>query len=156
MIRICGIVLTLLLGLAMPALAVEPDEILSDPVLEARARDLSSELRCLVCQNQSIDDSNADLAKDLRVLIRERLKAGDTDEEVIDFAVARYGEFVLLRPRFAPHTWALWLGTPVLLIVGALVVAGSFRRRRREAAQEATEPLSRDEEKRLKRILNQS
>lgn len=155
MIRVFGTVLTVLLVLCAPALAVQPDEVLSDPALEARARALSAELRCLVCQNQSIDDSNADLAKDLRILIRERLTAGDSDEEVIDFAVARYGEFVLLRPRFAPHTWALWLGTPVLLLVGAMVVAVSFRRRRQDASQGAVEPLSGDEEKRLKRILDQ-
>ena len=105
---------TLLMILALvtagtTAQAVEPDEILSDPVLEGRARALSAELRCLVCQNQSIDDSNAPLARDLRLLVRERLKAGDKDNEIMDFVVARYGEFVLLRPRFSAATLVLWL-----------------------------------------------
>ena len=96
--------------IAAPAFAVEPDEVLSDPVLEVRARALSKELRCMVCQNQSIDDSEAPLARDLRILVRERLQAGDSDRQVIDFLVARYGEFVLLRPRFSSHTALLWLG----------------------------------------------
>src|SRR5215469_11170081 len=99
-----------------PVSAVEPDEILSDPSLEARARALSHNLRCMVCQNQSIDDSNAPLARDLRLLVRERLKAGDDDNQVIDFLVARYGEFVLLRPRLAWHTAILW-GAPAFLLV---------------------------------------
>src|ERR1043166_9275689 len=93
------------LACAAPALAVQPDELLPDPALEARARSLSRELRCMVCQNQSIDDSDAPLAKDLRVLVRERLQAGDSDSQVIDFLVARYGEFVLLKPRFTAHNW---------------------------------------------------
>src|SRR5262252_112178 len=98
--------------------AVQPDEILPDPALEARARVLSHELRCMVCQNQSIDDSEAPLARDLRILVRERLEAGDSDEQVIDFLVARYGEFVLLKPRFSPHTALLWLGPATLLVIG--------------------------------------
>src|SRR4051812_49986345 len=104
------------------ALAVQPDEVLSDPVLEARARALSRELRCMVCQNQSIDDSDAPLARDLRVLVRERLQAGDSDRQVIDFLVSRYGEFVLLKPRFSLHTALLWLGPLPGLVIGALRV----------------------------------
>src|SRR5438309_148051 len=108
------------LALPLPhALAVQPDEVLSDAGLETRARALSRELRCMVCQNQSIDDSDAPLARDLRVLVRERLQAGDTDQQVIDFLTARYGEFVLLRPRFSWHTAVLWLGPAAMLLVGA-------------------------------------
>jgi cytochrome c-type biogenesis protein CcmH len=115
-----------------PALAVQPDEIISDPALEARARALSKELRCMVCQNQSIDDSDAPLAHDLRVLVRERLQAGDTNQQVIDFLTARYGEFVLLKPPFSLHTALLWL-TPIgILVIGACRLA--FASRRREPA----------------------
>ena len=102
-----------------PALAVEPDEILSDPVLEARAREVSLNLRCLVCQNQSIDDSNAELAKDLRVLVRERLTKGDTNEQATDYIVDRYGEYVLLKPRMGLHTLILWFGPLALLLFAA-------------------------------------
>jgi cytochrome c-type biogenesis protein CcmH len=120
------------------AFAVAPDEILSDRALELRARELSKELRCMVCQNQSIDDSDAPLARDLRLLVRERLQAGDSDQQVLDFLVARYGEFVLLRPRFSPHTALLWL-TPL----GILLVGGCglfvFWRRRSGAEQSLTE-----------------
>ncbi len=120
---------------ASPALAVQPDEVLKDPALEARARDISAGLRCLVCQNQSIDDSDAPLAKDLRVLVRERLKAGDADSEVRDFVVQRYGEFVLLRPVFGGHTLILWL-TPLLVLgLGALGLYGAMRRRPAPPAQ---------------------
>ncbi len=107
---------------AAPALAVNPDEILADPALEARARNLSAQLRCMVCQNQSIDDSNAELARDLRVLVRERLVAGETDEEVVDYVVSRYGEFVLLKPRLSLRTVALWSAPVLLLLVGGLVL----------------------------------
>jgi cytochrome c-type biogenesis protein CcmH len=113
------------------AFAVQPDEVLPDPALEARARALSKELRCMVCQNQSIDDSAAPLARDLRLLVRERLTGGDSDQAVLDFLVARYGEFVLLRPRFAWHTALLWLGPPGLLLGGALVLLVVGRRRSR-------------------------
>jgi cytochrome c-type biogenesis protein CcmH len=102
--------------------AVQPDEVLGDPVLEQRARSISANLRCLVCQNQSIDDSDAELARDLRVLVRERLVAGDTDTEVYDFVVARYGEFVLLSPVFAGHTIILWIATPILLVGGLIAL----------------------------------
>ena len=100
---------------AAPAAAVEPDEILADAALEARARDISKELRCLVCQNQSIDDSNAKLARDLRLLVRERITKGDSNRQVIAYIVARYGDFVLLKPPFKATTWALWLGPPLIL-----------------------------------------
>src|SRR3954462_3419322 len=107
--RLCAIALCLMVIASTPAFAVQPDEVLTDPALEARARVLSQELRCLVCQNQSIDDSDALLARDLRILLRERLKNGDSDRQVLDFLVARYGEFVLLRPPFGWHTLVLWL-----------------------------------------------
>jgi len=115
--------------LGVPALAVQPDEILKDPALEARARTLSQELRCMVCQNQSIDDSDAPLAKDLRVLVRERLSAGDSDNQVIDFLVARYGEFVLLKPRVTAHTLLLWLAPFAALAIGGWGVIAFIRRR---------------------------
>ena len=138
-------------GMALPALAVRPDEILADPALESRARTISAELRCMVCQNQSIDESDADLAHDLRVLVRERLTAGDTDDEVIDFIVARYGEFVLLKPRFSARNALLW-GTPALiLIVGGLFLVFRGRASRRQAAA----PLSGAEQARLKDILGE-
>lgn len=108
-----------MLFLTLPAVAVEPDEVLDDPALEARARVLSKELRCLVCQNESIDTSNAPLAKDLRVLVRERLTAGDTDEEVLGYVVSRYGEFVLLKPRLSPKTYLLWGGPLAVFLIGA-------------------------------------
>ena len=107
---------------ASAAYAVQPDEIMADPAKEARARDLSRELRCMVCQNQSIDDSEAPLARDLRLLVRERIAAGDSDAQVLDFLVARYGEFVLLKPRLEPHTWLLWLLPPLALAGGGLAL----------------------------------
>jgi len=123
----------LLLTLSAPALAVRPDEMLADPALEARAREISEGLRCLVCQNQSIDDSDADLAHDLRVIVRERLTAGDTDDGVRAFLVARYGEYVLLNPVMAPHTILLWVAGPVVLLGGAVVVFFAARRKRKVA-----------------------
>jgi len=135
-----------------PAFAVQPDEILKDPVLESRARSLSQELRCMVCQNQSIDDSDAPLAKDLRVLVRERLSAGDTDRQVIDFLVARYGEFVLLKPRFNLHTLLLWLAPFGVLIVAAIAFFAAGRRLRGpDAAGDAK--LSKDEEARVAALM---
>ncbi|KKC39801.1 hypothetical protein WH87_06660 [Devosia epidermidihirudinis] len=125
-----GILIALTILVAVPSLAVSPDEILSDPVLEQRARDISTGLRCLVCQNQSIDDSDADLAKDLRVLVRERLVAGDSDDAVRQFLVDRYGEYVLLNPRVNNHTLLLWIAAPVLLIGGLLTLWVTNRRRR--------------------------
>jgi len=114
--------------------AVEPSERLADPALEARARSLSQELRCLVCQNQSIDESNADLAHDLRVLLRQRLVAGDTDQQVLDYIVKRYGVFVLLDPPFAPETWLLWLTPPLLVLGGGGWLLLRARRRRLDPA----------------------
>ena len=138
--------------------AVEPREVLTDPVLEARARTLSRELRCMVCQNQSIDNSDAPLARDLRVLVRERLQAGDSDRQVIDFLVARYGEFVLLRPRFSSHTALLWLGPAAFLLIGAVGLFVVSRRYRRQAQSETTIPasarLTPDEETKLSTILD--
>lgn len=131
------------------ASAVQPDEQLADPALEARARAVSAELRCLVCQNQSIDDSDAPLARDLRVLVRQRLEAGDSDREVRDYLVARYGDFILLRPPFAASTWLLWLTPVLVLLVGA--GAGLVRARRVRSA--GPERLSGDEEAELARIL---
>src|SRR5690606_3970173 len=123
------------LSLAMPAFAVQPSEVLDDPALEARARQLSSGLRCMVCQNQSIDDSDAELARDLRVLVRERLVAGETDEQVIDYVVSRYGEFVLLQPRFNMRNALLW-GAPILLLaIGGAFIAVQARRRTRPVMQ---------------------
>ena len=116
----------------LPAFAVSPSEILDDPVLEARARTISGELRCLVCQNQSIDLSDADLARDLRVIVRERLTAGDSDRQVLDYVVARYGEFVLLKPVFALHTVMLWVAAPAFLLIGiGLAMLGNRRNRGR-------------------------
>ena len=115
---------------ALPALAVRPDEMLADPALEARAKFISLGLRCLVCQNQSIEDSDADLAHDLRVIVRERLTAGDTDQQAVDYIVARYGEYVLLNPVMAPHTLLLWGAAPVVLLVGGIAVFFAARRKR--------------------------
>lgn len=138
-----------------PALAVQPDEVLSDPKLEQRARELSAELRCLVCQNQSIDDSEAPLARDLRILVRERLKAGDSDSEVRDFAVARYGEFVLLRPRLSAYTYVLWLA-PLLLFALGVFLARRVMRGNGQAAMAPIPALTRDEEQSLRKILGRS
>lgn len=142
---------------ASPALAVAPDEILDDPALEARARALSAELRCMVCQNQSIDDSDAPLAKDLRVLVRERLVAGDSDGQVIDYLVSRYGEFVLLKPRFAWHTLVLWAAGPLALIAGLIAIFMALRGRSARLAGAQSEPvakLSEEEEHRLRALLD--
>lgn len=138
--------LLLALCLVAPVAALSPDEILPDPVLEQRARDISAGLRCLVCQNQSIDDSDADLAKDLRVLVRERLVAGDSDEAVRQYLVDRYGEYVLLNPRLGGHTLLLWIAAPALLLagLGTLFVVG-WRRRVVNAGLSAEEQAALDE-----------
>ena len=130
---------------------MQPDEILPDPKLEARARGLSHQLRCMVCQNQSIDDSDAPLAHDLRVLVRDRLKAGDTDQQVLDYLVARYGEFVLLKPRFEWQTMPLWLAPIAILSIGGLTLVVAVRRRRqaRGASLDTPLPLSKSEQARL-------
>ncbi|UFX43020.1 cytochrome c-type biogenesis protein CcmH [Bradyrhizobium sp. 41S5] len=145
---------TLVLG-AMPARAVLPDEIMADPAKEARARELSKELRCMVCQNQSIDDSEAPLARDLRLLVRERISAGDSDSQVIDFLVARYGEFVLLKPRLNEHTLVLWLTPPLALLLGGFALWRLGRRKANPAAGggDSTPELTSDEEARLQRLL---
>ena len=148
-----GLAAALFLSLAAPAFAVQPDEVLKDPAMEARAREISKELRCLVCQNQSIDDSNAELARDLRVLVRERLAAGDTDAAVLTFVEARYGEFVLLRPRLRWHTLLLWL-TPLLLLAGAAFAI--LRHARRRLSPTGAAPLSPAEQQRLDELLKRS
>lgn len=147
--RLLSAVLFLLMFWAS-ALAVQPDEILKNPALEARARALSTELRCLVCQNQAIDDSDAPLARDLRLLIRERLVAGDSDEKVLGFIVGRYGEFVLLRPRFETKTILLWAGPFAVLLLAGLFL---LTRRRANWAGNAEAPLSTDEKAALDRLL---
>jgi cytochrome c-type biogenesis protein CcmH len=153
-----SLLLMIALIASIPARAVQPDEVLPDATLEARARALSKELRCMVCQNQSIDDSDAPLARDLRILVRERLQGGDSDSQVIDFLVARYGEFVLLKPRFTWHTALLWLGPPTTLIGGMVVLLLVARRRNRGALAEAARPeggsLTPAEEARLKRLMS--
>lgn len=156
--RIFLLIAALILGLGFTpatlnsAWAVNPSEVLSDPVLEKRARGLSAGLRCMVCQNQSIDDSDADLARDLRVLVRERLVQGDTDDQVLDYLVARYGEFVLLKPRLEKRTVLLW-GFPVLMLLGG---AGFIWLTRRKAnrSQPPIVPLSEAEKKRLEHLLD--
>jgi cytochrome c-type biogenesis protein CcmH len=143
-----ALTLSLLFALSLPAAAVQPDEMLSDPALEARARALSLQLRCMVCQNQSIDDSDAPLARDLRILVRERLKAGDSDSQIREFLVARYGQFVLLQPEKNYRTALLWLAPLLVLLAGAFVLLRFFSRRRAPAAK----PLTAAEKKRLKEL----
>jgi len=135
--------------------AVQPDEIMSDPVKESRARDLSRELRCMVCQNQSIDDSEAPLARDLRLLVRERIAAGDSDAQVMDFLVARYGEFVLLKPRLNSHTWLLWFLTPLALGAGGIALWAHGRRRARSGGEQDDTPssLTPEEEARINQLI---
>jgi cytochrome c-type biogenesis protein CcmH len=137
--RLAGLLILLLLALGPAvALAAEPDEMLKDPKLEARAEAIGNNLRCLVCQNESIEASGADLAHQLRVLVRQRLKAGDTDQQVIDYLVSRYGEFVLLKPVFAWHTLALWGAAPAVIVIGAITLIVLARRRRPIAPAELT------------------
>lgn len=143
--------LMLALSFAMPAYAVQPEEVLDDPALEARARDLSKELRCLVCRNQSIDDSGAPLARDLRLLVRERLVAGDSDQDAMTYIVDRYGEFVLLRPPLNAGNLALWFAGPVLLIIGG-VIAVVFVRRRKPAPTSSPNGLTEEEAERLSEL----
>ena len=150
----------LVFSAAWPAIAVQPDEILPDPAMETRARDISREVRCMVCQNQSIDDSDAPLARDLRLLVRERLKAGDSNNQVLDFLTARYGEFVLLRPRFTLRTALLWLLPLALLLIGVVGLLLLGRRYRSRAAEvdEVTEirGLTPAEEARLAEVTKNS
>ena len=156
--RLFVLIALLLSVLLVPTIsrAVQPDEIMSDPKLEARARTLSQQLRCMVCQNQSIDDSDAPLARDLRLLVRERIASGDSDRQVIDFLVARYGPFVLLKPPFNPHTMLLWLVPPLVLAGGAIALALYARRRGRETgslSQNDAAPLSNEERAELARLV---
>ncbi|MCC5986860.1 MAG: cytochrome c-type biogenesis protein CcmH [Pararhodobacter sp.] len=152
-----ALVIAVILGLALPVMgafpaqAVQPDEILDDPSLEARARALSANLRCVVCQNESIDESNADLARDMRLVVRERLVAGDSDEAVMQFMVDRYGEFVLLSPRRDGVNIILWASGPILLLLGLGFAIAAIRRR----GADAPEPLSEEERARLKEIMRE-
>jgi cytochrome c-type biogenesis protein CcmH len=145
-------VVMLALAGAWSAWAVQPDEILSDPALEARARALSRDLRCMVCQNQSIDDSDAPLARDLRILVRERLQVGDSDPQVLEFLTSRYGEFVLLKPSLSWHNALLWLAPLIVLMAGGAGLVLALRRKR--AATIDTIPLSPDEERRIQELIN--
>ncbi len=138
---------------ATTAHAVLPDEMMRDPAKEARARNLSRELRCMVCQNQSIDDSEAPLARDLRLLVRERIAAGDSDAQVLDFLVARYGEFVLLKPRLNSHTWLLWFLTPLALSAGGIALWIQSRQRA-EGASKVVTPLSAEEEAKVAALMS--
>ncbi|MEQ9260686.1 MAG: cytochrome c-type biogenesis protein CcmH [Roseovarius sp.] len=146
--------LLILCLLAAPTFAVQPDEVLDDPVLEERAREISSGLRCLVCRNESIDDSNASLARDLRLLVRERLLEGDSDEEVVQFIVDRYGEYVLLKPKAGGVNLVLWLAGPAMLLIGA-GIGVAFLRRRAQASAEAEAVLTEEEAARLREILKE-
>ena len=139
--------------IAFPAFAVNPDEVLKDPLLELRARELSKEIRCVVCQNQSIDDSDAELARDLRVLVRERLVTGDSDSEVLEFLVARYGDFVLLRPPFKAITYLLWFSPILVLLIGIFAIIAFFKKKTDGAVNPLAAPLSAEERKRLEALL---
>jgi cytochrome c-type biogenesis protein CcmH len=152
-VRLLFMVLLLAASLVPRSLAVEPNERLADPALEARARAISEELRCLVCQNESIDESNADLAHDLRVLLRERIKAGDTDAQAVQYIVDRYGNFVLLKPPVEPATYVLWFAPPALLLLGG--IATLFYLRRRVATNAEPAPLSEAERRRLDAMLQE-
>lgn len=150
---ILSLCVMLLPVLATPGFAVQPDEILDDPVMEERARDISSGLRCLVCRNESIDDSNAELARDMRLLVRERLVAGDSNEEVVDYVVDRYGEYVLLNPLTGGSNLILWLAGPVMLLIGAGLGA-MYIRRRSVTPETRIDDLSEAEQARLREIMD--
>lgn len=143
----------ILLLVASPLMAVQPDEVLEDPALEARARDISTNLRCLVCRNESIDESNAELARDLRLLLRERLVAGDTDDEAVTYIVDRYGEYVLLKPTTSGANLLLWLAGPIMLLIAAGLGWNFLRGRARVEATSGSDGLTDDEKERLRRIL---
>ncbi len=152
-----SIIAAWLIACSAAAYAVQPDEIMADPAQEARARELSRELRCMVCQNQSIDDSEASLARDLRILVRERIAAGDSNAQVIDYLVARYGEFVLLKPRFKSETLLLWLLPPLVLVGGGVALWMHGRRRARpapDASGETSFKLTAEEEARLAQLVS--
>lgn len=141
---------------SIPALAVLPSEILKDPEMELRARDISKGLRCLVCQNQSIDDSDATLARDLRVLVRDRLVAGDTNDQVVEYVVSRYGDFVLLNPPFKTSTLVLWLGPFIFLFIGLIAAFVLFRKRKNRTVVGGAVVLSSEEELKLKMLLKEN
>jgi cytochrome c-type biogenesis protein CcmH len=147
-----SIVFAILIFLCAPALAVQPDEMLADPALEARARAVSGLIRCPVCQGETIDDSNATIAKDLRLVVRERLLEGDSDDQVIDYVVARYGEFVLFQPRAEGINWLLWGAGPMFLAM-SLAAAGLYLRRRERAPEDFAQPLNAEERERLDQII---
>jgi cytochrome c-type biogenesis protein CcmH len=149
-----ALLIALMLALATPALAVQPDEVLPDPVMEERARDISAGLRCVVCRNESIDESNATLARDLRLLVRERLVAGDTDQEVVAFIVDRYGEYVLLRPTMTGSNVVLWLAPAILLLLGG-GLSLVYVRRRAQSSAPTEAALSPEEQARLKDLLQE-
>ena len=154
MTRVRALILVLFscLTYIQPTMALQPNERLADPLLEERARMLSQNIRCLVCQNQSIDDSNATLAKDLRVLVREKLTAGATNQEIFDFLVDRYGDFILLNPPFKPTTYVLWYGPLIFLIFGILMVVLIMKRSNRRSFEK---PLSKEEQASLSKLLEQ-
>ena len=154
MARLVALVLLVLLP-GLPAGAVEPDEVLADPVLETRAREISKELRCVVCQNQSIDDSHAEIARDMRVLVRERLVAGDSDDQVVDFMVARYGEYVRFRPTIRLETLPLWFGPPALILVVIFAFVMVYRAQQNRSAPEEVRPLSAAERARLDALVEE-
>lgn len=142
--------------ISVPSLAVEPDEVLDDPILESRAREISIELRCVVCQNQSIDDSDAEIARDLRLLVRERIVAGDSDNQVVDYIVARYGDFVLLRPPFQLNTMALWLAPPIMAVIIATLAILFYRNfQNRRTAETGPDPLSTTDRAELDALVDQ-
>ncbi len=143
------LVVLVLIFVSSLAFAVQPDEMLKDPTLEARARDLSSQLRCLVCQNESIDESDASLARDIRLLIRERITKGESNDQVRDFLVSRYGDFILLKPPLKPETILLWISAPAILLIGGLAIFLAARRERSKATE-----LSPEEEARLAELAN--
>ncbi|MCB1387573.1 MAG: cytochrome c-type biogenesis protein CcmH [Rhodobacteraceae bacterium] len=148
-----AVLLALMMVLAqpgLPALAVQPDEVLADPALEARAREITAGLRCVVCRNESVDDSNAEIARDIRLMVRERLVAGDTNAEAVQYMVDRFGEYILLNPRATGSNLILWIAGPVLLVAGLAIAAFAARRRRTVAA-----PLSAAEEARLRALLDE-
>ncbi len=149
-----AIALTVAALAGTPAHAVEPDEILSDPRLEARARVISKDLRCVVCQNQSIDDSNADIARDMRLLVRERLVAGDADQQVVDYLVARYGEYVLLNPPFRAATLGLWIGPPVMVVIIGAIIFMAFRAQQHHAPVGVPDPFSAADRRRLDALVS--
>lgn len=150
------IVLAALVALSAPALAVDPDEVLDDPILEQRAREVSKDLRCVVCQNQSIDDSDSGIAKKMRLLVRDRISQGDSNQEVKDYLVSRYGDFVLLKPPVKAKTLILWFGPAVMVVLGLIGIIFYYRRRAREKPENAgAKPLSAQEKARLEALLKE-